>query len=157
MTYAQDFKRLLLSVFLATLAGMAASADGQKSKLSQRPSVANPKCSDPKPYDIESWKPGVNKFQISFAVVRDDETADDLPAAFRETKRLSEKYKFEDMGPLPDFKLHNYITWVDWLEPEQVAALRCEESVVKIVFTTTHALPSGPGRVVLPNNSLQLP
>jgi hypothetical protein len=138
MTNVLGLKRLLPCVFLVALTCVAASADiEQNPKLSQRPTVAMPMCSSPKPYRLESWQPGVNRFLIALAVA----PGDSLQNAFAEAKRLSEKYKFEGSSPLPIVGSDTYITLVDWLEPEKVAALRCEGSIVQVGFSTFEALP----------------
>jgi hypothetical protein len=134
-------KRALFFVLLSGLVFIAKTAESQKdSRLSQRPAVATPACKNPKPYS--SWTPGAASFLILFAVAAGDSVTarDRFLEAARETKRLSEKYKIEDHGPIsfssePDL----YVMGAEWLEPEQVAALRCESSVVRISFLVNGA------------------
>jgi hypothetical protein len=113
-------------VLLAGLAFVATSAEPKRDpRMLERPVVTKPPCSNPKPYRIESWDQTMHNFRVVLAVPFDD--------VVLEAKRLSEKHKFED-GGIATIADGKYELWVDWLEPEQVAALRCESSVVEIGF-----------------------
>jgi hypothetical protein len=83
------------------------------------PIVAKPLCSDPKPYYVDGWGPDVVGFNITLAK--------DLVNADFEADRLAHKYKFT-IHSGGQFK-GEYAFQVPWLEPEQIAALRCEISV----------------------------
>jgi hypothetical protein len=104
-------------------AGTLASRDIDP-RLGQRPAVAKPACTEPKPYRVEGWNPDVVGFRVGLTTARADGEL--------EAKRLASKYKFEiynNYGSAEGFALS-----VVWLDPEQVAALRCEKSVDSIGF-----------------------
>jgi hypothetical protein len=141
MVKALHLVRGLSCVSLIGLAGMTAAAEFKKDpRLSQRPLVADPTCSNPKPYHIEHWGPSVSYFRFSLAPTVNPLTSDGEYFE-REARRLAAKYKFE----VDDVSLNNdglYHVGVLWLEPEQVAALRCDMSVSEIGFARILAIIS---------------
>jgi hypothetical protein len=56
----------------------------------------------------------------------------DREAADREAHRLADGHKFDLDGGVALQNLGRYFFTVTWLEPAQVAALRCESTVVEI-------------------------
>lgn len=117
--------RLPLSVLLAGLTCMVTS-DGAETdpRLLQRPTVVKPACIDPRPYRLDSWASGVPDFVISLRP--------GLADSAREAERLAQKYKFSFIAT--DLQPQAYQIGVAWLEPEQVAAIRCETSVLDVGF-----------------------
>lgn len=117
---------LVLALAPTALVNAAAPSDIKKDmRLSQRPAIYPPECTTPKPYHINHWWPDANRFSIALSPARDIAAADAL--------RLSEKYKVEFEGASLHTDGHYHVS-VAWLEPDQVAALRCEESVYEIGF-----------------------
>jgi hypothetical protein len=98
----------------------------QDPRLSQRPVVAAPACRAPKPYHAERWTVTSNRFFVSLVATLDREAAD------REARRLADGHKFEFDGSPALQERGGYSFTVSWLEPAQVAALRCESTVVAI-------------------------
>jgi len=92
-------------------------------RLAKRPAVLAPICGSPSPYLIENWNSDALEF---FVVLKEG-----IPASTAHV--LAAKHHFEidgipnDLGPRATFA-------VLWLEPIQVAALRCESSVKHIEF-----------------------
>jgi hypothetical protein len=109
----------------------------QRPGLSQRPVVAMPACSAPKPYHAERWTATSNRFYILLAsmIGRED--------SYREARRLAERHKFEIDGGLGLETRGGYFFAVSWLEPAQVAALRCETSVDAIDVVEEVQVTSG--------------
>jgi hypothetical protein len=140
--------QLTLCVLLLGVADICASDDDVRKdpRMSQRPFVATPACSNPKPYRIDKWSPESWYFSIRL---------DSGPAYnFSEAERLGQKYKFKfNLGRGNSEEVNVDVVW---LEPEQVAALRCESTVRSIEFSTLSISELMP-RLVLPNNSLQRP
>lgn len=101
--------------------GLAAIANYPKdSRLLQRPVVATPAC-DFYPKDYSGWSPDVVGFSISLEEGLEDGSL--------EATRLAQKYGFE--YEFKGKKGRHYLA-VPWLEPAQVAALRCEDAVFAI-------------------------
>lgn len=122
--------RFVLSVLLVSVAGESVSAEVTKEpRLSQRPTVATPPCSEPKPYYVEHWTATSNMFYISLTPTIGREDADS------EARRLAERHRFQIDGSTSLESGGGYFFAVEWLEPEQVAALRCESSVRNIDVT----------------------
>jgi hypothetical protein len=120
--------RLPLWFLLAALTGMVKSvAAEQDPRLLQRPTVAAPLCSNPTEYRIDSWTPDASDFVISLRPV----VADTAP----EAERLAQKHNFK--FNVTDLQTQAYFLGVAWLEPEQVAAIRCEPSVLYVGFKRT--------------------
>jgi hypothetical protein len=116
-----------LGLFCVLLFGLEVVAvPAEPKKLLQRPHVAKPPCSDPKPYRVESWDQSMNNFRIRLAVSSEDVVLED--------KRLHDKYVFGSESAIAFISNGVAELWVDWIEPEQVAALRCESVVVEIGF-----------------------
>jgi hypothetical protein len=129
--------RALLCVLLVGSVSDALAEPGD-ARLQQRPVVARPACEQPKPYDLENWAPNVELvFAFTFSAER--ESVDD------EAQRLAAKHGFE-LESVSINKDGQYTAMAVWLEPEQVAALRCERSVVAVGFLRIL------GRVSLPNH-----
>jgi hypothetical protein len=127
--------QLSLWVLLAVLTGIANSeAAEQDPRLLQRPTVAKPLCSNPTEYRIDSWTPEAPDFVISLrpAIVDSAREAERLT---QEAERLAQKYRFKFI--VTDFQTQAYFLGVAWLEPEQVAAIRCESSVLYVGFKRT--------------------
>lgn len=105
--------------------------------LSQPPVVAMPACSAPKPYHAERWTATSNRFYVLLAptIGRDD--------AYREARRLAERHKFEVDGSSALENRGGYFFAVSWLEPAQVAALRCESAVDAIDVVEEVQVTSG--------------
>jgi hypothetical protein len=108
-------------------------------RLAQRPTVAIPACNEPKPYH-QNWVPGAVGFHIELRTARAEGEL--------EAKRLALKHKFDITNRYASG--NGYAIAVPWLDPEQVAALRCEQSVNSIEFILPLILAE-----VMPNNSLQ--
>ncbi len=124
--------------------GLAVIANYPKdSRLLQRPAVATPAC-DYYPKNYSGWSPDVVGFSIALE--------EGLLDGSREAERLAQKYGFAYQ--LKGKRGRHYLA-VTWLEPEQVAALRCEDSVLGIGFRTPTMDLTPPA--VSPNNSLQRP
>ena len=120
---------------LAALTAMVKSvAAEQDPRLLQRPAVAAPQCSNPTEYRIDSWTPDASDFVISLRPVVAD-TAPEAERLAREADRLAQKHKFT--FNVTDFQTQAYFLGVAWLEPEQVAAIRCEPSVLYVGFKRT--------------------
>lgn len=103
--------------------GLAMAANYPKdSRLSMMPAVAIPACDYfPKPYS--GWTPDV----VEFSIILEDGVTDSA----REGERLARKHGFA--FELKGERGRQYLG-VAWLEPEQVAALRCEDSVRGVGF-----------------------
>jgi hypothetical protein len=114
-------------------------------KPPQRPEVVTPSCKEPKPYYIEGWERGAVGFEVII-----EPNVDDFAG---EADRLARKHKFfiEERY----FEKGEHSVMVVLLNPEQVAALRCESSVKGIGFLVWVEVKSSSTHVVLPNNSLQ--
>lgn len=121
---------------LAPLATAIAAASNDTTKdvrLSERPAIHRPECGNPRPYHTDRWWPDANRFSIALSPARDIAEAD--------AQRLSRKYSID----LEGVSLHadgRYHAATAWLEPAQVAALRCEESVYEIGFVARALLDS---------------
>jgi hypothetical protein len=117
--------RLSLWVMLVGLTSMTTLYGAEKdSRLPQRPPVVKPKCSDPRPYSVEFWGENVIGFSISLRPGLADRAA--------EAERLARKYEFKMVAT--DAQKLGYILSVEWLEPEKIAALRCEPAVQEVGF-----------------------
>lgn len=117
----RDLSGEKLKAALAT--GLAAIANYPRDpRLLQEPAVVAPAC-DWFPKAYSGWSPEVVGFIISL-----ESGLKDGP---REAEQLARKHGFE-------YELKgrkgNYYLAVPWLEPGQVAALRCEDSVFAIGF-----------------------
>jgi hypothetical protein len=124
--------------------GLAVIANYPKDpRLLQRPVVAKPAC-DFYPKNYWGWGPDVLGFGISLEEGVMDSSG--------EAERLARKHGFA--YELKGRKGRHYLA-VAWLEPEQVAALRCEDSVLGIGFLTPSLDLTPP--VVWPGNSPQHP
>jgi hypothetical protein len=116
----------MLRVVLVCQVGIAVPGQPmQHPGLAHRPEVAMPACSAPKPFHVEHWTAASNRFLVSLAstIGRDD--------AGREASRLAELHNFEIDGS-GNLSGGAYAFSVRWLEPAQVAALRCESAVAEI-------------------------
>jgi hypothetical protein len=103
--------------------GLDAMANYQKdARLLQRPAVVAPAC-DFYPKNYWGWNADVVGFSISLE--------EGLEDSAREAGQLARKYGFA--YELRGSSGSHYLA-VAWLEPEQVAALRCEDSVRGIGF-----------------------
>jgi hypothetical protein len=124
--------------------GLAAIANYPKDpRLLQRPVVTKPAC-DFYPRNYWGWGPDV----LGFAISLEEGLRDNSGEAERLARKHGFAYEFRGR------KGRHYLA-VAWLEPEQVAALRCEDSVLGIGFllpTIDMSLPA-----VSPGNSLQPP
>jgi len=118
---------LILGALLACQAGAAAPAKlEQHPGLSQRPAVAVPACRAPRPYLVEHWTATANRFYVSLARNMAWEEAG------REARQLAARHGFQIDGSVAIRSGGGYFFAVSWLEPRQVAALRCERTVDEI-------------------------
>jgi hypothetical protein len=133
--------RIPLCILSAGFAYAGASASREiDPRVEQRPAVVKPACNEPKPYYIEHWTPEVVGFRIGLAA---DRAHGELEAA-----RLASKYKIDVSDSLSSGSV--YAIFVAWLDPEQVAGLRCEQLVNSIEFIMPLTLAQ-----VMSNVSLQ--
>lgn len=118
-------KRALGSLLICQASIALPATPKEHPGLSQRPVVTVPACSAPRPYHVDRWTPKSNRFYISLASKSRIEDAD------REAGRLAKQHNFEIDGS----GLRSgggYFFVVSWLEPAQVAALRCEDAIEEI-------------------------
>src|SRR5262245_2093628 len=104
------------------LGSAVADLPGPDPRLATVPVVALPKCGSPNPYLVENWTADVLGFVI---VLREG-----IPASTAQLLAVKHKFEIERL----DRSTRRFAMTVGWLNPEQVAALRCEMSVKYIEF-----------------------
>jgi hypothetical protein len=114
----------IVALLLMAQASIVAGALEQDARLSRQPTISPPQCKAPRPYHNDYWHARSLAFAVVLKSTKRARAADELARkhhfAIHETIRASGSY--------------GAILTVRWLEPTQVAALRCEDAVDYIEF-----------------------
>jgi hypothetical protein len=116
----------IVAVLSLAQTSIVAGALEQDPRLARQPTLSPPECKAPRSYHLEYW----HVRSLAFVVVLKSATV--FPAGV--ARELARKHRFAIHGVIVPSGSNGALLTVRWLEPTQVAALRCEDAVDYIEF-----------------------